>query len=80
MYVEVKPHLQDKDEHDLLLAANNWISTTLRMNVELGQSLLPRRSACQLENQGQGQHPKVPRSFMDVPLSLDRHFWALVRT
>lgn len=45
-------HLQDNNEHYLLLSASNWISTTLRMNVDQEQSLLPRRSACQLEGAG----------------------------
>lgn len=79
-HLEVKPHLQDKEKHDLLSSMNNWISATLKMNAAQGQSLLPRRSACQLEIQGKGQQWEVPHSFMNVPLSLGRHLWALVRT
>lgn len=79
-HLEVKPHLQDKEKHDLLSSMNNWISAMLKMNAAQGQSLLPRRSACQLEIQGKGQQWEVPHSFMNVPLSLGRHLWALVRT
>lgn len=34
VYLEVKAHLWDKEKRDLLLSANNWTSTTLKMNVE----------------------------------------------
>ena len=54
VYLEVKPHLQEKEKHGVLLSVNNCVSTTLKMNAEQRWSLLPRQSARYLELQRQG--------------------------